>query len=70
MSTSALLNRFGTTYSITRYNAGGSYVNGSWVDAGTSSLSTKMSLQPITGAERLELEEGQRTKRILKGYSE
>lgn len=64
-----LLERFGSTYTVRRYEAG-HYDRGRWV-AGTSytDMYIVASIQPLTGKERELLPEGERTKEVIRIYT-
>jgi hypothetical protein len=66
---SDMIAQFGETLTVKRRSAAGSFVSGRWVDAAESSFSAVMSVQPLGDKELLLLEEGQRTRRTLKGYT-
>lgn len=64
-----LISRFGTTYTLRRYEAG-EYVKGRWVAGGTyTETSIIASIQPVTGKERELLPEGERTKEVIRIYT-
>jgi len=69
MSASALIARFGRTFTVTRFAAGtnsrGYYVPATAIPA---TFDVEMSIQPMTGKELLNLPEGQRTRAHRKGY--
>lgn len=58
------------TYTVTR-SGGGSYVNGNWVPAATSTVEVKGSLQPMSMREaKLQAEEGERLTDMFKFYAD
>lgn len=69
MSASTLINSFAFDVTLTRF-ASGSYSNGIFVTGATTTSTIKMSIQPINGKELLNRPEAQRTKRIMKGYTD
>lgn len=68
MSIALLVNRFGSLVSVTRYTTG-SWVNGNYVDGATSSISARMSIQPLSGRELIQRPELQRTRQYAKAYT-
>lgn len=68
MSASDLINDFGSTVTVTRF-AAGAYVNGEYVAGATSTFTTIMSIQPMSGRELLNLPEAQRTRQYAKGFA-
>ncbi|HEX5034653.1 MAG TPA: hypothetical protein VFW62_09250 [bacterium] len=69
MSGAALIGHFGQARTVRR-RAPGDYVAGTYQPGAESSFSAVLSVQPLSDKERLNLPEGQRNKRILKGYSD
>lgn len=68
MSVSSMIQRFGQDVTITRYGTG-SNVNGDYVAGTPTTITAKMSVQPLNGVELQQLSEGQRTKNWAKAYS-
>lgn len=64
-----LIAEFGQFYTVTRYGTG-AYVNGLYVPGSTSTFQAMMSIQPVKGPELLKLQEGERTRNFMKGYSD
>ncbi|HCU25441.1 MAG TPA: hypothetical protein DF383_10530 [Deltaproteobacteria bacterium] len=69
MSGADLIAKFGQTLTVRR-KATGEYVNGEYQPGAESTFQAVLSVQPLSDKERINLPEGQRNKRILKGYSD
>ena len=63
------MSSFRKTITVTR-TAPGSYVNGMWVEGSVSSLSARMSIQPLRLEEMDALPEGRRSSKAVKIYSD
>ena len=61
---------FGTTHTITRKVVSGGYTNGVYVVSGTASTSGTGNVQPVKSAELENLPENQRTKKVIRIYTE
>lgn len=59
------------TATVTRFTSVGSYsaVTGRWIDTTTTTLSIKMSIQPVTGRELDILPENDRTREVLRIFT-
>lgn len=68
MNTAELISKFGEKVILTQFGSG-QYVNGRYVNGSSTISSITMSVQPLTDKELLNQPEGQRTKRIVKGYT-
>lgn len=67
MSASDLIASFGEEVTVTRYGTG-SYVNHVYVAGALTTITPIMSIQPMNGKELMQLSEGQRTRRWVKGW--
>ena len=67
MSALDLIGTFGVTVTVTR-TAAGVYAKGEYAPGATSTLTTTMSVQPMSGRELLNLPEAQRTRQWVRGY--
>ena len=69
MSSQALINDFAEDVQALQPNTG-AYVNGAWIpDAAPLAVTIRMSVQPASGKDLQILPEGERTRRVLKGYT-
>lgn len=69
MSSEALINDFAEDVQVEQPNTG-AYVNGTWTpDAAPQAVTIRMSVQPATDKDLQILPEGERTRRVLKGYT-
>lgn len=69
MSAVNLIEKYGDDVVVTRYSAGGDYVDGTFIAGSTSEIETVMSIQPLNGRELINLPEAQRTRQMMKGYA-
>lgn len=67
MSAVGLIQRFGVPVTVQR-RASGEYPEGRYQEGALEEIEVTMSIQPLSGRERLNLPEAQRTKRIYVGY--
>ena len=61
---------FAEDITLSRPNASGSYVDGLWEDSARSTSTIRGSFQPIRGNELVNLPEAQRTRELVKIYTE
>jgi len=65
----ALIEEFQEAISVARV-APGSYVNGTWVDGSTSTLSLQAVVMPLDGTEILAMDLGEHATSVIKVYCE
>jgi hypothetical protein len=69
MKSMGLISRFGSTFTVLRYNPG-QYIKGHWVGgASMDEFEIIASIQPLTGRELMEQPEGERTRDQIKLYT-
>lgn len=68
MISDGLIECFAETVIVKRVKAAGTYFQGKYVPAVTSSFKIRMSVQPAGGDDLQMLPEGQRTRRALTGF--
>lgn len=69
MTAGAMISNFVDGSLTVKRRAAGALVAGRWVDGAESTFSIVMSVQPAGDKELMILPEGQRTKRVVKGYT-
>ena len=68
MSAVDLIASFAEPVTVRQYESG-QYVEGKWVEGAFIEFEERMSVQPLTGKDLLNLPEAQRTKRTMTGYA-
>ncbi len=63
------LDGFFVDVTLRRPDSGGTYAKGEWQDASSTDTIIKGSIQPLSGNELLQLEEGERTRELRKIYT-
>lgn len=63
-----LIDSYAEDVTLTRY-AAGSWVSGNYVEGAGTDSTIRMSVQPLSGKDLLNLPEAQRTRRWMKGYT-
>lgn len=66
---SDLIASFSENVTLVRYDSDGAFVDGTYVPGDTTESTIEMSVQPLSGKDLLNLPEGQRNRRLMKGYT-